>query len=304
MGFYSYSFSFFYPKNIEKDYEFRFNDKIGSTGIISRNTPEGILEVYEKSSGQTVYNQQISLAEISNIQFIKLGDNILQYIPEKFITFTPTIIYSGSAAQYSAWFNNQKLQVGELNYLSIDNLRGNFEIRKVGETTPSFLTEMTIEAGAVINLMQISDVDFIEFPEDIEPEPTEVNKCKVRFYYPDEVFDADEIKIDLYSFDEYIWDWVEPLELESSVTVKKGEISDYVELSYITDGSGMTSYLYSITNTTTGDKFVDYMTDMVYMGVPEMPCGDGVDVVFKKVTYQIMKNNSFQVLEGLTKRRK
>ena len=244
------------------------------------------------------------MAEQSQIQFIKIGEVISVYSPEKFISFIPTIIYSGDASQYSAWFGNQELQVGVLNYLSIDKQTGNFEIRKEGETDPVFSEEMTIEADAVINLLQISETDFIEVPEDTTPAPTESNKCLVRFYYPAGVFDAEEIRIDLYAFDENEWDWATELPCAGSVTVKKGEISDYVELTFSADGSQYISYMCDMTDVSTGEKLTDYLSDYVYLGQNEnIPTDDGSTTVFSKVTYQIIDGYEFSVLEGLTTRR-
>ena len=304
MGYYSYSFSFFYPEDISNDYEFVFNGNVGASGIVPKNEPDGFLEIREKGSGKNVFSQQISLAEQSQIQFIKIGEVISVYSPEKFISFIPTIIYSGDASQYSAWFGNQELQVGVLNYLSIDKQTGNFEIRKEGETDPVFSEEMTIEADAVINLLQISETDFIEVPEDTTPAPTESNKCLVRFYYPAGVFDAEEIRIDLYAFDENEWDWATELPCAGSVTVKKGEISDYVELTFSADGSQYISYMCDMTDVSTGEKLTDYLSDYVYLGQNEnIPTDDGSTTVFSKVTYQIIDGYEFSVLEGLTTRR-
>lgn len=303
-GFYQYSFSFFYPEEANSEYEFTFNGIEGRSGVVSRSEPDGLLEITEVGSGKSVFSKQISLAEQgSNIQFIKLGETIDIYSEERYVSFTPTVIYSGDASQYSLWFNEQELQNGILNYLSVENLTGNLQIRKVNEASPVFSQEMTIEANSFINLMQISDMEFLNVPEDTEPEPTDNHKCKVRLYYPSGVLDAEEIRVDFYAFDEYMWDWASELPLAGSVTIKQGEISDYVEFTYSEDGSEYISYMYSITNTATDQKYVDYMTDYIYFGGSNIPAPDGCNATFKKVTYQMLEGGrDFSVLEGLTTR--
>ena len=300
--FYSYSLSFFYPQDIDKNYEFVFNGKKGTTGLVAKDTPEGVLEVYEKGNSTPAFTKLISLADQQNIQFIKIGESVEIYIPDKFISFTPTIIYSGNEAEYSVWFNNQKLQNKAVNYLSIDKLNGLFEIKKVDEAEAVFSAEMTLTNDAIINLMQISDTEFLDLPEDTEAEPTEGNKSKVRFYYPAGVFDAEEIRIDLYAYDENEWDWETELPVAGSVTVGKGKISDYVEIEFSADGSQYISYFCDMTDTSTDTKLNDYMSDYIYVGQNNyIPSDDGSNAIYKKVTYQILEDGlEFNILESLT----
>ncbi|MBP1614700.1 MAG: hypothetical protein H6Q13_2148 [Bacteroidetes bacterium] len=302
VGYYSYSISFFYPENISNNYEFAFNGEKGSSGYVFRNNSNGLLEVYEKDNSTLVFSKQISLADDSSIQLIKLGDDIVIYSKDDYISFIPTVIYSGNSSDYSIWFNDQELENATTNYLSKQNLTGTFQIKKSGVSSPIYSQEITIADGEKVNFMQLSDTEVLNIPEDDEPEPTDQHIAKARFFYTSDVLNTDEIRMDFYRFDENSWDWASELSVVSSVTLKKGELSEYVELNYLSDGAYI-SYMCDITDLKTGTKITDYMSDYIYVGAPNKPSDDGTLAIFKKVTYQILNGGKeFTVMDGLTTR--
>lgn len=309
--FFKYSFSFFYPNVSIGDYEYIFQGKTTKQGgTTSRDTPEGLLEVKEVSSGKIVFSQQVSMEKQLKYEFvIAAGNEVMLYSPEKFISFTPTVIFSDAATPYTLSFGGRELEQGKLNYLPVEESTGTFEIRKEGSSEALFAQEMTLADGANVNLMQMSAEEFMEIPEDTEPEPTEPYKCKVRFYYPANAAEAlrgaEEIRIDLYRADVNSWDYTSELPVESSLTVKKGGFSDYAELDFhLDDPSQYIDYLYSLTNTATNEKIVNYLIDQFSVGYTSETPYDGMgSVIFKKVTYQITDRESTDVMEGLTVRR-
>ena len=301
VGYYSYSISFFYPENISNNYEFAFNGEKGSAGYISEDNLNGLLEVYEKDNSTLVFSKEVSLADDASIQLIKLGGDVFIYSKDDYISFIPTVIYSGNSSDYSIWFNDQELENGNTNYLSKQNLTGTFQIRKSKVSSPIYSLEVTIADGTKINFMQLSDTEVLNIPEDDEPDPTDQHVAKVRLFYTPDVLDTDEIRMDFYRFDEYSWDWASELPVAASVTLKKGELSKYVEFNYLSDG--YISYMCDITDLNTGTKITDYMSDYVYLGTPNWPSGDGTLATFKKVTYKILNGGKgFSVMEGLSTR--
>lgn len=299
VGYYSYSISFFYPGNISNNYEFAFNGEKGSGGYVFRNDANGLLEVYEKGNSTPVFSKQISLADDSSIQLIKLGGDIVIYNKDNYISFIPTAIYSGNSSDYSIWFNDQELNNGNTNYLSKQNLTGTFLMKKKGASSPIYSQKITIADGEKINFMQLSDTEVLNIPEDDEPEPTDQHIAKARFFYTSDALNADEIRMDFYRFDENSWDWASELSVVASVTLKKGELSKYVELNYLSDGAYI-SYMCDITDLKTGAKITNYMSDNVYVGAPNAP-SDGTLATFKKVTYKILSGGKqFSVMDGLT----
>lgn len=297
VGYYEYSFSFFYPEDIEQNYTFVFEGKEGANGIVPRNTPNGLLEIHEKENGNIVFSQNISLEERQNIQFIKIGDRIDIYSEDKFIPMTPSVIFTNEADSYTIWFNDQELQNNVINYIPTENLTGDLEIRKTGETTPIFSTEVTITAGMSINLMQLSDTEFLDIPEDTEPEPTVYNTSKVRFLYTgDEILNTDEIILKLYKVD-VNWDWSSQVPVTYTLTLQRGVISEYVEFN-MTDINN-DYYIYSI-ELPTGEVIIDYDSQMF---ISDYLYGDDTwsFLGWKKATVMISGGgNTIEVLTGLS----
>lgn len=303
-GFYSYSISFFHPQNIDKDYEFSFNGKTGRTGMVSRDTPEGILKVIEKESGKTVFEQQISLADNNGaVQLIKIGENINLYSTEKYISFIPTVVFSANESEYTIAFNEQVLTNGERNYISKDETAGTLKIFKSGNMTPVYTSEkMTLENEMAINLLQL-DAGFVNLPEDEEPEPTVPNTAKVRFLYTgDDILTTDEITLRLHFADYY--EYGEDYELPATYTLKlkKGEISDYVELD-LTDPYGNYYYFHSISDAS-GDTIINFWDSLLNWNTPIMDAVLTIDlstVIYKKATLQIMDGGTkMKVLVGIS----
>lgn len=297
-GYYSYTFSFFYPANVTNDFEFTFEGKQGANGYISKSEPEGLLEVYDKNSNDLVFSQQISLADNNGVvQLIKTGEDVALYSPENYFSFTPTILFSNTSISYSMTFNGQVLTNSELNYIPKDKSVGTLEIFEADSEAPIYVSnEVIIENGTTINLLQL-DTDFIELPADEEPEPIIPNTAKVRFLYiGDNTLTMDEIILNLY-FADMNYDWSSELPITYPLLLKKGEISEYVEFD-LTDVF-YNLYFYSINDNTTGNVIVDFW--YFYTANTPVLTDDWGAVKYKKATIQITDGgNGMKLLDGLS----
>ena len=302
-GYTVYRYNIVYPENqsvtnlaVTLD-----SDTVSYNGLIrpGRDGYTGQLQV--ACSDYTTLEEEITLHPGDNIPLLFLPDGtIAVYDSASYLSFNASFILNGGM---TAELNGQPIVQG-LNYLANEKANGELQFYAEGAADPVGSMPVAITNGVNLNIIQLDETTFIEMPEDTEPEPADNHKCKVRLYYPSGVLDAEEIRVDFYAFDEYMWDWVSELPLAGSVTIKQGEISDYVEFVYSEDGSEYISYMYSITNTATDQKYVDYMTDYIYFGGgSNIPAPDGCNATFKKVTYQILEGGQdFSVLEGLSTR--
>lgn len=267
-GYYTFQMSFIYPEEAQDDHRIVFNGediRAGTNQYISRKNNEGKLQVYDKEKGSLLYSQEIMIQEDQQrLQLIKLpGKEIDLYSEDTYVGFLPTILFSGDASLFTTSFNGQELVVNKTNYLSIDNLKGNLQIIKKGESDPIYSQEFLIEPNSNINIMQLSETEFITVPEDDEPAPETRNLGKVRFFYNDAFSSSSAIRVDFYYFDEYTWDWASELPLGESVVLKKSELSSYIEFN-VTKESGLTSIICDVYDLDNEEFITHYLENYNY----------------------------------------
>lgn len=301
MSYYSYTFTFFYPQNVNQNYRFVFNGKEGENGIVSTKNPNGILEIYDKNSNVEVYKGEITLSrENSNIQLIKLGNDIRIYDAKDYITFTPSFIFSGSG-KYHIYFNNQPIDNNVINYLPKEQTTGKFQIYQEGNTTPIFVSNesVTISDGMIYSALQVGN-DFINIPKDEEPEPTDRNTAKVRFIYTgDNVLNMDKITLKLYRSDE-TWNWSSPLPITIELELEKGKLSQYVLFDIPNVFANY--YMYSIESEGKTIVPVSY-SDMDKMVNIPLLSPDASQLIYKKATLLITnEGNKMELLTGLSEK--
>lgn len=282
-----YSFSFFYPEDISQNYEFSFNGRLGATGMVPYAIKEGLLEIYTKGNKERVFSQMISLSENKDLQFIKLGDSIYVYDKMNFISFTPSVIFSGQD-HYSILFNDFKIQNLKLNYLPKNKSVGKFEIQDENDRISWVSDSIDLSQNQQITLVQIDNNNFATLPEDTVPDPLNKNECKVRLYYPANMLDADSVRVDIYKAVTSEWDFISPLPLYSSVIIKKNNMSDYITFVFGKDASQSIMYLYSLTNANPNsgnEKYVDYLRDQMIIDDSNAPLWNYKDSTdYKKAT--------------------
>ncbi len=301
-GYYTLKTAFIYPQDAGNNYNITYNGKDARSQYVSRKDANGKLEVYDKEKNTLLFSQEITIEKSKEIKLIKLpGKDVDLYSEEKYINFTPTILFSGDASQYTASFNGQELAVGETNYLSVKDLTGKLQIFKKGVNEPLYSQEMTIAANSNINVMQLSETDFMEVPADDEPAPETTDIAKARFFYNDAFSSSSSIKINFYYFDENTWDWGSELPLAASVTLKKGELSSYVELE-LKEDYGYTSFLIDAFDVDKNEYITQYLVNYTYG--PKFS-EDGQKSIYKFVTYQLVMHGStvqFNPIEALSTR--
>lgn len=176
----SYKFSIFYPQGITNDYEFVFNGKKGITGVVSSSENSGLLEIYSKNNlEKPLFSETVTITANSTITFIKLGDAISIYKADEYVTYTPSLLSN----DYSLWFNGYECINNSTNYVPTDKSAGKFEIKDKNASTIWTSTERKIEKGTKYTFMPLTKNEFLEVPEDTEPDPISDKECKVRIFY-------------------------------------------------------------------------------------------------------------------------
>ena len=202
----TYSIFFFYPSNIDANYEFVLEGNKGTSGYISKSKSEVELNVFKKDNQESVFSGRIAIEDLEYvnnnliIKLIALDDKVDIYNESNYISFIPTILYTiGTEDDYVLSFNNQTLENGKSNYIPKEKTEGLIQIKKDNESTDLCYASdpITITEGMNLSLMQLAEKEFLELPEDTEVEPTQPNTAKVRFFYiPDETLTMDEIRVD------------------------------------------------------------------------------------------------------------
>lgn len=299
----SYEFSMFYPQGTTSDYEFVFNGKKGTTGIVPSSDNTGLLQIFSKEDKDKTLFSQIVTVENGKIQFIKIGDTIKVYNSDEYISFTSAVL----STDYSLWFNGYECINNSVNYIPSNQSKGKFEIKSKDNSSIIWSSkEREIKNGAKYTFLPLNEKEFLEVPDDTEPNPSNNMECKVRLFYPNGEFDADSIRFDIYRVDINSWDWSSPLSITASVTLKKGELSQYVTFDYSHDETQYICYFYSITNANpdkSDEKYVDYMTGYEVTD-PNSVIYDLTSVKYMKATLEIVNNGtSFTLIPSLSIKR-
>lgn len=259
-GYMQLTYSVVYPEDTEANaYSVTFNGKDIGITYFSRDELNGKLQVYAKGSTIVELDTMITVKPSQKLQLIKLpGKSVTLYDEDSYITFSSTLsLFEG----YTAVFNNQEIVDGK-NYISKDDVSGDLLFYKKGESTPVYaIANLLLEAGESIIVLQSSDTEFLSLTgsSDGEEDPITRNLSKIRFFYsPTDALNVDSIRMDIYSYDAN----VSEINLVASVTIKKGELSSYVELDvaqYKESYNSPAGFAYSLYNAKTGEMIEDVM---------------------------------------------
>lgn len=241
--FLSFYCSFVYPTSASDNYKIVFNgEEILNSGFVPKNSPSGIIEVYNRQDNSLEFSQSISVMQNMTIQFIVLDDKVDLYNEEKYTWFVPTLVINnpGEENLYTLTFNGQNLpfSYGERIYVNRNNLSGMLELKKEGSTV--FSQEYTITPEGYLNMVEMMNMTtgmmeymILEGSGD-EEEPASDNICKTRFFYTKNYLfaDVDSIRAVISTFDaDQYWltmdeDLVIPID---TITFRAGELSEYVD---------------------------------------------------------------------------
>lgn len=243
MGYLSFNVSFVYPSTASDNYKIIFNgDEILNSGVVSKNNPSGILEIYNRQDNSLDFSQSITVTPNMTIQFIELNGEVDLYSEEKYTWFVPTLVINtpGEENLYNLTFNGQNLPLyGERMYVNKNNLNGTLELKKEGTTV--FSQEYTVTPEGYLNMIEmmnqttgLMEYTILEGGGD-EEEPASDNICKTRFFYTKgyKFADVDSIRAVVSAFDpDQYWmtmddNLVIPID---TITFKAGELSEYVDL--------------------------------------------------------------------------
>lgn len=244
MGYLSFNVSFVYPSTASDNYKVVFNgDEILNSGVVSKNNPSGILEIYNKQDNSLEFSQSITITPNMTIQFIELNGEVDLYSEEKYTWFVPTLVINmpGEEDLYTLTFNGQNLPFlyGERVYVNRNNLEGKLELKREG--TIVFSQEYTVTPEGYLNMIEmmnqttgLMEYTILEGGGD-EDEPASDNICKTRFFYTKgyKFADVDSIRAVVSAFDpDQYWmtmddNLVVPID---TITFKAGELSEYVDL--------------------------------------------------------------------------
>lgn len=236
-GFYGLYPSVVFPAGAESNYVFLFNgDTVRYTGIsVNRRTPTGKLVMVEKGKTDALYTEELTLTNNTTVQIIKLGDKFDRYTPEKYTQFSLDIKWATAEEQfkYKALYNGVELTTSlpHKNYVPMENVSGELQLVKLDDNSVVLSRKMTVEPDATITLLQVSDVEFLEFDSNDEQASSSDDYTKVRVYYTL----TDELKeksytITFYAFDVWTYDMTQVHEI-ASIEIEAGKISPYVEVS-------------------------------------------------------------------------
>jgi hypothetical protein len=236
-GYYSLTAEFVSPSDIGNDYVILFNSdtiKYARRYPVGRTNPTGILRVFEKGNREPVYTEELRLTSDINIQFIKLGDKIDTYSADKYTTFTLDIKWATREDQdrYEATFNGFVLnarQFDNTNYVLKEALTGRLRLKKIDDGEIVLDKEVTIEPNGTVTFLQLSSIDFVVVPPGDEEDPVSDDYKKVRVYYTltDELTE-ESYTIKFYTFDAWLWDEEQTVDIGYEFEIKAGELSPYI----------------------------------------------------------------------------
>jgi len=260
-GHISFTVSFVYPTDAYDNYEVVFNgNEVSKTGGVAadRDDPTGTLEVYKKGSDTPELSKEITVSSGEVIQLIKLaGQSIDIYDENTYDSFTLNLVFQkDKESQYKVYFNDVQINNG-LDYIKKeDKHTGVLKIYKEGVEVAVFSQDVTIVANGLINVMQLSDTEFLLIPEDSEPAPESNQYTKLRFFYTSDALPGVErIKVIIY-------EWTNFTEL-GSVEMEVGQLSAYQTIDWnVVGNGGLCQDVIDLTNGEPGVKIVDSAINM------------------------------------------
>lgn len=254
--------------NVEnpKSYKIFFNGKEVKDGhVLSKENEPGLLEVFKTGSANPKLNTDIVAKKNSNIRIIELADDKFDiYDEKKYYPFDVSILYmEGQSNLYEAKFNGMPLQNNGTNYCNIENSKGVLQIFKKGENVPSFTSnEISLSPNYKVNILQLSNKDFLLNPKDSEPNPPSKQYSKVRIFYTSSALpNVEAIKLIIYAFPGISMSEFKPIATIDELKV--GEFSNYftIDWDYYAPTEPV-AFCYDIINIKTGEKIIDYNVDV------------------------------------------
>ncbi|MBD8387774.1 hypothetical protein [Dysgonomonas sp. BGC7] len=253
--------------------------------------------------------QDVILQPGTTLQLLLQPGKVIELYDEKnYISFTGSFILNEG---YTAKLNGQELVQG-LNYIRNEKTQGDLKFYKEGEATPiATISDINLAQDTNLNVMQLSDEEFIKIPVDDEPEPTSNKILKARFLYlGDEVLSMDELRIDFYILNQWSYEFIS--NLVGSITIEKGKLSEYIKLDTsfrepdLNAGDSEDSYgysfLYEIVDPSTGNILVDHSSYSTYVDLSgEMTADGGMSWTYKKAAFIFKSNgNECMLQKGLS----
>lgn len=249
--------------------------------------------------------QNVTLQPGTTLKLLLQPGKVIELYDEKdYITFTGSFILNEG---YTAKINEQILVQG-LNYIRNEIRQGDLKFYKEGETAPvATISDISLVQDANLNVMQLTDNEFIEIPVDDEPEPTSNKILKARFLYlGDDVLSMDKVRIDLYILNQWSYEFISnPV---ASITIEKGKLSEYLDLDAsfrepdpnagdAEDSYGY-SFLYEIVDPLTENVIVDHSSYSTYLDLSgEMTSDGGMSWTYKKASFIFKSNGNECVLQ-------
>ncbi len=286
-GYMKLTYAVIYPQNTDVSaYVVTFNGKNISNTYFSREELDGKLQVYSKGSGTPEIDSTLTLEPNQKLQLIKLpGKKIELYNEKNYIQINASLaLFTG----YTAYFSGQEL-VGGINYLKTNDSNGVVTVYKNGETSPIYTSEnIEIIAGQNLNLIQQSETDFLILSgnDDVE-DPATKNLSKVRFIYtPSEALSQYEtVRMDIIAYNAYTAD---DFKTTTSVILKKGKLSDYIELdmSLYKDRGEPTGFGFSLYDEN-DNSILDFYTWYPLLDIARQSSND-YEMKYKIQTWQII----------------
>lgn len=226
----------FMPQYISSNYRVTFNGR--NSPYISKGEDFVKIEVFEKNSD----SEQPILVEnnwsVSNpITFVQsLGGKLGIYSKDEYWEFTPTVIFSENATNYSVRFESNELEVGHINYIDKEDLPGRLIIKNKVDNQQLYSEEITVNSPQIFTIIQLSSTDFLGVNEENKPEDPEVETFKVRFLYTQDAFpDYPELKLVLYYMSLGFDQFSDPV---ATIILRANELSEYVTINpnYFNEG--------------------------------------------------------------------
>ena len=271
MGFSSCNVQFSSQQGINvQNYEIKFNGNTSKNGQINGKKGEKRkLEVFEKGSKEPIFQKDITLGETKDIELIKTVNNGIDILSDRYVPFTPAILYSGDEADYTATFDGGELMNNRINYLASDHLKGVLKIVRNKDGMTLYENEFALTPNGKINVMQLSDTDFLEIPETDEPAPESKQFTKIRFFYTADAFPGkDELQLVVYLMSLNADQFSDPV---ATIDLKAGELSKYIQIDNNYFGEGKINAVYDLIDKD-GNKIVDntiHLNTMIPIGTTD-----------------------------------
>ena len=278
----------FKPSELGQNYRITFNGN--ESRYIQRDNPTGTLEVFPVSGNTTipVLKEENWTTTNDEIVFIKpVGSELAIYSEDKYITFIPNVIFSGDANLYSLRLNEDELTIGKENYIPKSNLPGTLKIINKESNNELFAQELTANSSDNVNIMQLSDTDFLEISETSEADP-ENGFFKARMFYTADAFPGhSELTLILRLANKKGKNPSEPI---ATITLKANKLSEYILIDNNYYGEGYVVGTYDLIDND-GNKIVDYTTKMKSATMfKDFPYGR----TYKFMTFRITNKNPQQ----------